>query len=298
MTETAWERLRTRLVPLTPLVTLFLLIWMGAGFQTVVVSLFVDVVPSAQRGAVSSFAAVSWLLLVVQGVAIIFALNLLCSGDGDHGRRRLGLLFALVACVAVLLFPAGNYMPVTMTLLKQRVAEDCPAIIDVVVIQERVGFCAAALLSLSVCMLLLRTWPEDREAAVRVLSERLQVLSMILYAGTVLLVASVLRLAALDEWIVVSNPGDKTLASQAAGELRVWGVFYTTLLATIFLPSYFLFRQRADRVAGEEVTPAAREEWLTKRGLKLNFPDALPRMVAVLAPILAGEASKLLHVFG
>jgi len=107
-------------------------------------------------------------------------------------------------------------------------------------------------------------------------------------------VASVLRLAALHAWL---TSADKSLGLPTSGLLRIWGVFYTTLLVAIYLPALFLLRQRADRVAGAEATPAAHDEWLAKRGLKVSIPEALPRIVALLAPILAADASKLLNLF-
>lgn len=108
---------------------------------------------------------------------------------------------------------------------------------------------------------------------------------------------SLLRLGALYDWIATTWPADyeKAVGSMSAGLLRVWGFYYTTILAGIYLPGFALLRGEARSTVEHEKLPdvAAQDAWMKKNGLTTEVAEALPRILAILAPVLVGEIHKL-----
>jgi hypothetical protein len=245
-------------------------------------------------GGMFSFASASQLLFSVQCVAALFALILIWRRGSTW---QVPFVIAAVAiAVACALIPRQGYMPTTVQILTLQVEKQCPNAVEFVVQQERGGAFAVGLLVCSLSILLL---PSDRDTD-QDLASRMRSLAYVLYVGTALLIASMLRLSALYEWVVLvaEESSRESLKLLASSLMRVWGVYYTTLLATIYLPAYLILRKRGHALIEGASTEAEREKWLKDRGLALGATDILPRLVAILAPIIAGEAGKLVGLLG
>jgi hypothetical protein len=178
----------------------------------------------------------------------------------------------------------------------ERISRQCSNIGDLLLSQERLGAFAATLLACALSVVLFR----PRSAATGLmLARRMRVLAAILYTGTILLVISLVRLGVLYDWIMTPWPaGDddlKAVESFNAGLMRVWGCYYTTILAAVYLPAFALLRAEARSVAEEQnfTDAEAQESWMTKNGLTTGVADILPRILAILAPVLVGELHKL-----
>lgn len=243
-----------------------------------------------REAAFFNFVAASQLLIVVQVASVLIALFLLRKVPARW------IIVVVIVGLAAAILPNAKYSLTTSALMARAILRQCTKVGELLIMQERIGAFAAALLTCSLGALLTRIPEQDQVASE--LAARFERHSWILYAGTLLLVVSVLRLGALYAWIVAAEPQSSrdAVSSLASGVLRMWGIYYSTLLAAIYLPSYFLLRARAQALVAEKATAKDRQAWLEDRGLSLSIPDVLRRLVAILAPLIAGEVNKLLNV--
>jgi hypothetical protein len=246
----------------------------------------------AREGAFFNFVAASQLLIVIQVACSVLAFYLLITG-----AARGWILGAVIVAILAAVLPDMRYSLTTAALLDHVILKQCKNVLSLLIKQEQAGAFAAALLTCSLGVTLTKLPDGDAEQQANELARRFERLSWVLYAGTLLLVVSILRLAALYSWTVTAEPAPLrgAVAELTMGLLRMWGIYYTTLLAAIYLPAYFSLRSRADRLRNTG-TVKERRDWLDAHGLSLSIPDVLRRVVAILAPVIAGEASKLLDI--
>lgn len=245
---------------------------------------------ASREAAFFNFAAAAQLLFVVQvGVTI--------AGLVFIWRRTQGRWRAMIILGAIILsFLAGtapnlDFSPITREFIKLLAV--CNRVSDAFINQERCGAFATAILTCSLGVVLV---PRG-EKHVADLSQRFERLSWILWAGTALLVMSIVRLDALYNWSITAAPApfQKGLTGVATGVLRMWGVYYSTLLCAIYLPAYFRLRAEAEKLADQHEV-AERRLWLEQNGLALSVADVLRRLAAIAAPLLAGEANKAFSI--
>ena len=244
-----------------------------------------------REAAFFKFAAAAQLLFVVQvGVAIAAFVLLWTRTTG--WLRWIVVPAALLTARGAMYLPDERYSQTTKALLNA--ISTCPDAHAVLLNQERVGAFTTVLLGAGLAAHLV-----PRESTKRDLSQRVDRLSWILYAGTALLVVSIVRLSAVYDWASAAAPPpmQKAYALVAGGVLRMWGVYYTTLLAAVYLPAYLRFRAEADSLMEVEQV-ADRREWLEDVGLSLSIPDILRRFAAIIAPLIAGEIGKTLDLLG
>ena len=76
-----------------------------------------------------------------------------------------------------------------------------------------------------------------------------------------------------------------------------WGVTFTLMLVSTYLPAAFLLAKRAQVLlqegSGKESVPET-EQWLKNHGLFLSMQDHFPQFGLMLAPLLASPLSSLL----
>ena len=111
------------------------------------------------------------------------------------------------------------------------------------------------------------------------------------------------------------------LDALATSNVTAGGILNTMILAAIYLPAALVLQKRARdlsfravnsrrnvTVVGEESqpeanreddeeTPANEDDWMKARGLTFPLKEQLPRIAAILSPLLAGPISELLVFF-
>lgn len=151
---------------------------------------------------------------------------------------------------------------------------------------------------------------ERQRTQARDIAERMRLLRVMLYFGTALLVIVSLRFSTELRWAAdllrAWNPASPGPAADAALK-PIEGYFSvitttaaatnTLIMAAVYVPAALVLRGRAHRLAaevtGEGPTPA-REKWLQERGLAFSLAEHLPRVAALLAPLLAGPIGELI----
>lgn len=137
---------------------------------------------------------------------------------------------------------------------------------------------------------------------IRFLARCFQRLSVAIYFGAVLLVVSVGRISAQYGWpAALLDPEAteqpikthlvealKNVADQFAVE---YGMIFTLLLLSLFLPAWFVLRRRAWETARARkpgATQDCQQKWLSSQGLAFTYPQHAAQLVALLAPAGAG----------
>jgi hypothetical protein len=128
------------------------------------------------------------------------------------------------------------------------------------------------------------------------LSEKVEDLRLVLYFATALLIIGVLQVSALMNWTATFYPADE-LNSFFSTISFVIGSAYTLLLASIYLPSYYVLQNRASIAVNASLKSTTTGSLQNREDLpkdyKLQFfnfsiLDSLPRILVILAPLLTG----------
>lgn len=129
------------------------------------------------------------------------------------------------------------------------------------------------------------------------LIRRVSVLRPVLYVSAATLAIAVLRFSATLGWAESYLPPDseigKSVANLVKGIIAAMGTVYTLFVAGLYLPAALLLRARVRKMATHE-KPTDPDGWLKTHGLTLSFPQYLPRVLALLGPLLAGPLGELL----
>jgi hypothetical protein len=137
--------------------------------------------------------------------------------------------------------------------------------------------------------------PEQFKSRLDQLVSRRRYLRLVLYAGTIVLVIGIMRIRVLLDWLLTySLP--PTLQASVDDFHKVLisslGVFYTLLLVAVYVPARFIIINRAQSL------PGAVEAELQTEGFSststLTFKEFLPRIAALLAPLLVGPVAELI----
>lgn len=122
-------------------------------------------------------------------------------------------------------------------------------------------------------------------------------LRVILYVTTAALVVGVLRLSATLSWVeAFLTPGDAAIfAGFGTTVTAMVGAHYSLTLAGLYLPAAYIIRERARGViASAPVPEAMREKAYARPEFSVALSSVLPRIVALLGPLLAGPVGEFL----
>ncbi|MBV9110404.1 MAG: hypothetical protein JO306_13410 [Gemmatimonadetes bacterium] len=234
---------------------------------------------------------------------------------GPLGRGTPAVLVVLLASTVFVLtglvFPDFG-MPVMYPMLKATLSSDpslgMPGAQDVVAFFNGLSNAGALALALTV-WLLIRPGPRlqaqtpaaaDRAALDQQLANHRRLarwMRIVLYIGTAGLVTGVFRMNATISWaqsFVV--PGDDAILDDLRVTMvTVIGAFYSLALVALYLPAMMIIRARARGVIeGSALEPAVKEEVSQQADWSANLKDVLPRVAALLGPLLAGPIGELL----
>lgn len=261
----------------------------------------------------SFFSGLSVLLSVVSlAAAVIVARAAPATRALDARRRTLLVLLPSLALLVLLSFFAEAQMPTMHPMLEATVGREpslgMPWVAWVMGIMNALSNACGVALALAV-WLLLRPRPEHSpEAPPSSTGEELQKrlaslretsvwLRVFLYVGTAGLVAGVLRMNATISWmqsfvVAADEPILNSLRTTLVGTI---GTFYSLMLASLYLPAVFIVRERARGVIHAAAVPAeVKTAALDATNFSSSPKDVLPKIIALLGPLLAGPVGEFL----
>jgi hypothetical protein len=261
-----------------------------------------------------------WLFFValnniVNAFVIFISIHLIgrtASGRNVLGRftRRPGRRAAVgVLLLALASFAAWNtdhrwLMPQMDEVLRCTVRVDLPSVDKLAYLTNLLTLLATGCFVAATCAVL---WPAERARRRREadLARRLNLLRLLLYVGAASLVAYILRMSFTMNWAMLhvapalekdaaASVVANTMGSFASAFVTTQAGATTLLLAATYVPAVLVLRRRAEALVGRRLAPQEREEWLKTRGLSASLSEYLPRLAAILGPLLAGPLGDLL----
>lgn len=131
------------------------------------------------------------------------------------------------------------------------------------------------------------------------LLDKVEELRLVLYIATLLLVVGVLRMGAILNWslkFLSQNPQDvsdfKEISEFFATFTLTIGSLYTILLASMYIPAYYILQKRASGfVDDSKYTKDNLAEDFKQEFFGFSIKDSLPRILAIIAPFLTGAVA-------
>jgi hypothetical protein len=257
------------------------------------------------------FSGLSVLLSVVSLAAAVLVARAAPSTRRLDARRRILLvLLPAFALLGLLSWFAEAQMPTMHPMLQATVGREhslgMPRIALVMGVMNALSNACGIALALAVWLLLRPGHSPDEpppgtgeelEKRLASLRETSVWLRVFLYAGTAGLVAGVLRMNATISWmqsflIAADEPTLDTLRTTLVGTI---GTFYSLMLASLYLPAVFIVRERARGVIHAAAVPAkVKTAALGETNFSTSLKDVLPKIVALLGPVLAGPVGEFL----
>jgi hypothetical protein len=211
------------------------------------------------------------------------------------------ILVAIISSFVVGVFLYANpalHMRVFLVIFEKAITEDVPAIAQITNFLNSLGNAAAVSLLFATCATLLpseETYPEGMKQ----LSKRMKYLRFILYSGTLLLVVTILLKKAIFQWSLAYTSQEEGVAEIGRNFVSVLlsmdGAFYTLILAAIYIPAALVLQRRARLLADLSVDETEKEMKLKEYGLTFSFAESVPRIIAILGPLLIGPVGELLN---
>ena len=207
------------------------------------------------------------------------------------------LLFVLASIVGLFFYALPEiHMAVFLTLFKNAITGDVSAISQITNFLNSLANAALFTLLTSICATLLPMQADSFTAGMKQLSTRMKSLSIILYAGTCLLVASMLLKKAIFQWsfAYTQDPTDEIAGNFVASLLTMDGAFYTLVMAAAYFPAALVLQRRTQLLVDSSVDEAEREVKFKEYGMNFSLKESLPRILAVMGPFLTGPVGDLL----
>lgn len=246
---------------------------------------------------------------VCAGVILTAACVIYASLEGfDYSWRVVGMIGAPVVSMVILAPLAARALPTSLMsqIVDQTVRIHVPEINDIITTVDTLTLAAAINLTCAcTAMLILPKGTIDLDTLdARYMTKMMKLLRVTLYAGTLALVLAVMEKSALAHWAIsyVRDPKEReALETLTASLTTARGVYYSLALLAIYLPTTMILRRQAEAVLEsepEEGEDPDYREWLVKEGLGFSVGQLLPKVVAILGPLLAGPIAELVKRIG
>lgn len=180
-------------------------------------------------------------------------------------------------------------------LLRATVGQVLPTIFIWTRVLDALSLTAVFSLGCAACAILWNPRP-DMPRNPSELRERLDLLRYVLFTSAALLVIGVFRLSTTLNWGASFIPSDgevgKFIGPLVSGIVSSLGTLYTLLIAGMYIPAVLLLRASVNKLAQ---APGASATFLTDNNLNFSFAAWLPRIVAILGPLMAGPFIDILQ---
>ena len=211
------------------------------------------------------------------------------------------IVIILSLIVGLFLFSKPElHMAVFEIIFKKTIAHDVPSIELITNFLNSLGNAAAFSLLLTSCATLLASYINSYSEGLDQLANRMKKLQIVLYTGTVLLVATMLLKNSIFQWALAYLSQEEQFTEIArdfvSSLLSMDGIFYTLVLAAAYLPAAFVLHRRARILADFPSEEIEKEKKLQEHGMTISFTESLPRILAILGSILVGPVGELLNV--
>lgn len=227
-------------------------------------------------------------LLVVTAVGLVFALGGVASIwalDETHTLYR-----------AIFGFSYDNLRQAGPQRIGEHLLRYVMVVVSVVNVQSMIVPVVALLAACSTLAPPLSGLPPDP----KFYASQMKRLKEVLTATSAILVSGILHMGAWLRWpaaLVADRASQEAVLGTALAITLFWGVTFTLMLVTTYLPAALLLARRAEALLLER-SPTANEpepdKWLKDHGLFLSLQDHFPQFGLILAPLLASPLSSLL----
>ncbi|HUS11110.1 MAG TPA: hypothetical protein VMZ30_11650 [Pyrinomonadaceae bacterium] len=236
--------------------------------------------------------------IVTAGLVIYQALP---EPEPEYPKNLKWLLILIVVAAAadisllVAIWVSTDVSSPAQTLLRTTVGQMVPSINRYNRLADALSLTGTLSLAVAACATL---WQRDAaEENETELVKRVNLLRPVLYVSAATLAIAVLKLSATLGWAASYLSPDseigKSVVILVRGIVASMGTFYTLLVAGVYVPAALLLRARIRKLAKSQ-KPDDPDGWLASHGLTLSFPQYLPRVIALLGPLLAGPLAELL----
>ena len=218
--------------------------------------------------------------------------------------RSIFVVFILYILGQIFIFSQTGSYQVVRQLLSETIASaqysSFPNIVNFVVLLDKIGFLVASLLAITAGLTLLKPTKENLPAE-KYLSNQMSLLKVVLYAGTGVFISTIFMWSFTLRWaLVYIYPIEgfyyNSVVSVANSQVIVRGIYFSVLLSATYLPTAAIQYWRASRIAQQAIPDALSSErgnWLREKGIGISPAEFLPRLAAILGPVMAGSISEL-----
>ena len=244
------------------------------------------------------FAMVYFIVSIIALGAAVIVLRHALSQVSRRPWALTGVALLLALAFGYYLYQnPTDYMSVFLELFKDRISTDVSGLAGLMKVINSFGFAVCLLLTLAVCAILCTPKDTRNPEGLQKLALHMKYLRLVLYIGTMMLIVGMLLIRSIYQWsltfMVREEAALKVAESFFASLLATEGGFFTLVLAVVYLPAALIFRHRADSVEGLPEVEAEREKSLQDYNLAFSFTQSLPRVAAILAPLLVGPIGEL-----
>jgi hypothetical protein len=237
------------------------------------------------------------LACIVALFTAVLVMNEVFSNFGSKSPWQPILIIMFVALDVALvmsLWASKDISSPAQQLLRATVGQGVPEINKYSRLFDAISLTATLTLACAASAILFQ---RDSKLEKEELRRRQTLLRYVLYVGGALLAIAVLQLSTRLGWGASYLPAGSGITpsvnSLVTGILNSMGSFYALLMAAVYVPAALVLQSRVKQLAAREA-PDDPNTWLTTNGFSLSFSQYLPRIVALLGPMLAGPIGELL----